>query len=107
MEKGDASEYRDMFIHWDKFWPNGEPTEEESEKMYRRKPGGCLLYTSEWFFRYIMQMQVSVCNEVVYITDHHAELSYHMADLIKDILKGEPMPAHYPEDYTNLMETGW
>lgn len=43
MEKGDASEYRDMFIHWDKFWPNGEPTEEEIEKMYRRKPGGAYM----------------------------------------------------------------
>ena len=43
MEKGDASEYRNMFIHWDEFWPNGEPTEEESEKMYRRKPGGAYM----------------------------------------------------------------
>jgi len=68
---------------------------------------GELLISVEWFFRYVMQMQVSVCNEVVYVTDHHAELSYHMADLIKDLLKGEPMPEKYPEDYTNLMETGW
>ena len=68
---------------------------------------GELLISVEWFFRYIMNMCVSVCNEVVYVTDHHAELSYHMADLIKDILKGEPMPRNYPEDYTNLMETGW
>ncbi len=68
---------------------------------------GELLISVEWFFRYIMQMQASVCNGVVYVTDHHAELSYHMADLIKDILKGEPMPEKYPEDYTNLMETGW
>ena len=43
MEKGDASEYRDMFIHWDEFWPGGEPTEEESSRMYRRKPGGAYL----------------------------------------------------------------
>ncbi len=68
---------------------------------------GRLLISVEWFFRYIMQMQVSVCNNVVYVTDHHAELSYHMADLIKDILHGEPMPDNYPQDYTNLMETGW
>lgn len=43
MEKGDESEYRDMFIHWDKFWPNGEPTEEERDAMYRRKPGGAYM----------------------------------------------------------------
>ena len=68
---------------------------------------GELLISVEWFFRYIMGMNVSVCNEVVYVTDHHAELSYHMADLIKDLLKDEAMPKKYPEDYTNLMETGW
>ena len=66
-----------------------------------------LLISVEWFFRYIMQMQVSVCNGVVYVTDHHAELSYMMADLIKDLLNDKAMPEKYPEDYTNLMETGW
>jgi sucrose phosphorylase len=40
MKKGDASPYRDMFIHWDKFWPGGEPTEEEMEALYRRKLHG-------------------------------------------------------------------
>lgn len=43
MEKGDESEYRDMFIDWNKFWPNGEPTKEQSDRMYRRKPGGAYL----------------------------------------------------------------
>ena len=68
---------------------------------------GELLISVEWFFRYIMGMQASICNDVVYVTDHHAELSYHMADLIKDILNDKMMPEKYPEDYTNLMETGW
>ena len=40
MEKGDESEYKDMFIHWDQFWPNGEPTEKELETLYRRKANG-------------------------------------------------------------------
>ncbi|HIZ41937.1 MAG TPA: sucrose phosphorylase [Candidatus Gemmiger excrementigallinarum] len=40
MEKGDASAYKDMFIHWDTFWPNGEPTEAELSALYRRKDGG-------------------------------------------------------------------
>ena len=43
MEKGDASEFRDMFLHWDAFWPHGEPTPAESEALYRRKPGGAYL----------------------------------------------------------------
>ena len=40
MKRGDASPYRDMFIHWDEFWPGGEPTEEELNTLYRRKSGG-------------------------------------------------------------------
>ena len=27
MEKGENSPYRDMFIHWEEFWPEGEPTQ--------------------------------------------------------------------------------
>lgn len=37
MENGDASPYRDMFIHWEEFWPDGNPTEEQASKLYRRK----------------------------------------------------------------------
>ena len=37
MERGDASPYRDMFIHWEEFWPDGNPTEEQYHKLYRRK----------------------------------------------------------------------
>lgn len=40
MENGDASPYRDMFIHWEQFWPDGEPTEAEMEALYRRKAQG-------------------------------------------------------------------
>jgi len=40
MKYGDASLYRDMFIHWDEFWPKGEPTEAEMDALYRRKVGG-------------------------------------------------------------------
>lgn len=40
MEKGEASAYRDMFIHWDEFWPEGRPNEEDLRVMYSRKPGG-------------------------------------------------------------------
>lgn len=40
MENGDASPYKEMFLHWEDFWPNGEPTEEELNALYRRKAGG-------------------------------------------------------------------
>lgn len=40
MKKGDESPYRDMFIHWNKFWPNGEPSEAEMNALYRRKAQG-------------------------------------------------------------------
>ena len=45
------------------------------------------LYISfEWFARMIKGWIASECDEVVYVTDHHAELSINMADLIKDLL---------------------
>jgi hypothetical protein len=56
---------------------------------------GELLVGVEWFCRYIMNLQVSVCNDVVYVTDHFAELSMFMADLIKDLLKGRAMPKDF------------
>ncbi len=40
LEKGDASEYRDMFIHWEEFWPQGAPTEEDLKVLYSRKAQG-------------------------------------------------------------------
>jgi sucrose phosphorylase len=40
MKNGDASPNKDMFIDWNKFWPNGEPTEKDLEVLYRRKENG-------------------------------------------------------------------
>ncbi len=37
MGKGEASAYRDMFIHWNEFWPAGRPTTEDIEALYRRR----------------------------------------------------------------------
>lgn len=46
MEKGDESKYRNMFIHWEEFWPNGAPTEEDLKVLYSRKPNGpCKTFT--------------------------------------------------------------
>lgn len=36
--KKEQSEYRDMFIRYKDFWPNGEPTQADVEAIYRRKP---------------------------------------------------------------------
>ena len=49
---------------------------------------GELLVSVEWFARYLFGYTVTACNGAVYVTDHFAELSYFMADLIKDLLKG-------------------
>lgn len=49
---------------------------------------GELLVSTEWFFRFLFNYTVTDCNGVMYVTDHYAELSYFMADLIRDILAG-------------------
>lgn len=36
--KKDESEYRDLFIRYKDFWEHGEPTEEEVDAIYKRKP---------------------------------------------------------------------
>ncbi len=56
---------------------------------------GQLLVGVEWFCRYLMNLHVSASNDVVYVTDHFAELSIFMADLIKDLLKGRAMPEDF------------
>ncbi len=38
LKNKDASCYRDMFIRYKDFWRQGEPTEEEVEHIYKRKP---------------------------------------------------------------------
>ncbi len=38
LEKKDASQYHDLFIRYKDFWENGEPTEEEVDAIYKRKP---------------------------------------------------------------------
>ena len=47
-----------------------------------------MLYISaEWFCQEVLKWNVSVCNHVVYATDHTALLSVNMARLIKDLLR--------------------
>ena len=62
---------------------------------------GELLVSVEWFCRYLFNCCVTVNNGVVYVTDHFAELSFFMADLICDLLDGKALPA----DFTHI-DTG-
>lgn len=56
------------------------------EALYR---DGELCISIEWFARFIMNMCASKCEDVVYVTDHHAELGVDMADLIRNLLHNE------------------
>lgn len=38
LEKKEASKYADLFIRYKDFWPGGEPTEEDVDLIYKRKP---------------------------------------------------------------------
>jgi len=38
IEKHDDSEYADMFLRFQKFWPGGEPTQEQVDMLNKRKP---------------------------------------------------------------------
>lgn len=53
------------------------------EALYRE---GELCVSIEWFAKYIMNLTVTTCEDVIYVTDHFAQLGRFMADLIKDIL---------------------
>ncbi len=60
---------------------------------------GELLVSAEWFCRYLFNWCVSECDGVLYATDHFSCLSLYMADLIRDLLEGHPVP----EDYETLL----
>ena len=38
----------------------------------------------EWFCRYFLNRAISTCNDVVYVTDHFADLSFFMAGIVLD-----------------------
>lgn len=60
---------------------------------------GELLVSVEWFCKYLFNYHVSTCNGVVYVTDHFIDLSYFMADLIKDLLAGNALP----DDFSHIV----
>lgn len=57
--------------------------------------GGELLVSAEWFCRYLLNLQVSACGDVVYVTDHFSALSANMADVLRELLYGRPFPEHF------------
>lgn len=61
---------------------------------------GELLISVSWFAKAILGWQTSECNDVLYATDHWAELSYYAADVIKSILKDE----YSFEDFDRLVK---
>jgi sucrose phosphorylase len=38
LKRKDASPYKDLFIRYKDFWPNGEATQEDIDRIYKRKP---------------------------------------------------------------------
>ena len=64
---------------------------------------GELLVSAEWFMRYLFGYCVSECHDMIYVTDHHAELSYFLADLILDLL----MDRAVPEDFARARKINW
>jgi sucrose phosphorylase len=38
LQKKDKSQYKDLFIRYSEFWDGGEPTEEQVDLIYKRKP---------------------------------------------------------------------
>ena len=56
---------------------------------------GELLVSVEWFCGFFFNCRVSACGGVVYVTDHFADLSFFMADLILDLLDGRALPTDF------------
>ena len=59
---------------------------------------GQLLVSVEWFCRYLFDLTVTSCDGVTYVTDHFAELSENMADLLRGLLRS----GGFPDDYDAL-----
>ncbi len=54
-----------------------------------------LLVSVEWFCRAIYNLHVSRYDDVVYVTDHFSSLAMNMADVIRELLQGKPVPEGY------------
>ena len=61
---------------------------------------GELLISAEWFAKYILNLKTTECNGILYITDHWAELSYYVADILKSVLENR----YHEADYERLVK---
>lgn len=59
---------------------------------------GELLVSVEWFCKWLFHLHVSICNGIVYITDHFVDLSDFLADVLKDIFADNA----FPESFANI-----
>ena len=59
---------------------------------------GELLISVEWFARAVMGWTATECGGVAYVTDHFAELSAFMADLIRDLLTDRAFPENFIDE---------
>jgi sucrose phosphorylase len=91
--KKDKSPYAGMFIRYKEFWPGGEPTAEDIEKIYRRKPRAPYIDvtfkdgTSEkiWCTFGDDQIDLNIRNDVTwqFIKDNLRVLAGHGAALVR------------------------
>ncbi len=65
------------------------------EAIYR---SGKLYISMEWFCRFAYNLQVSEFDNVMYITDHYAEISRYISWLLQDILLGSHQLMEYNEE---------
>jgi poly(3-hydroxybutyrate) depolymerase len=65
------------------------------EAIYRNEN---LYISMEWFCRFAYNYQVSEFDNVMYITDHYAEISRYMSWLLQDILSDDPKYMNYEEE---------
>ena len=59
---------------------------------------GKLYISLEWFCRFVYNLQVSEYENVMYITDHYAEISRYLSWLLQDILSDNPKFMQYEEE---------
>lgn len=93
LEKKDDSEYAALFIRYKDFWPNGEPTAEDVDLIYKRKPRAPYRIatfadgTEEkvWCTFDEEQIDLDVTTEVTrqFIKDNLEELAKHGASIIR------------------------
>lgn len=92
-EKHDDSAYKDLFLNWDKFWPENRPTQDDVDLIYKRKdraPKQEIIFadgSKEYLWNTFGEEQIDldVTKEVTiqFITDTIKNLAANGCDLIR------------------------